>query len=185
MAGDNSPPADPTAFTHPWISFLLKLSMEEPSFSNIEQNPNPQGPQNSNQTSHKPYAMALTNASQTQISTASTGTASDPIIPIKKDDYYLVVIEETLYQEQLKRCESSLIGRLVLAKGDKPWQFEDLRSNLQQIWSPSSSWKMSSLRKGYYNFSFSSMADRDRIWDKGTWSLKSGILALTTIDAGF
>lgn len=87
---------------------------------------------------------------------------SAPIIPIKKGDIYSVTIDEALYQKGLSLCEDSLIGRLVLSKGDKSWRIEDLKTRLNGLWSPTAAWKLISLGRGYYNFQFDSTIDR--VW---------------------
>lgn len=71
-----------------------------------------------------------------------------------------VTVDDDLYQQQLKRCEASLIGRLVLAKGYKPWTLADLKRRLQDLWNPLHPWSMISLGKGYSNLQFDSMTDR-------------------------
>ena len=76
-------------------------------------------------------------------------------------------IDEDLYQKRVRICQASLIGRLVLSKGDQPWKIEDLRARLHGLWTPSASWKLISLGRGYYNFHFDSKTDRDKVWNRG------------------
>lgn len=154
MAGDSSS-AD--SFHHPWDSFLLKLSTPPaPSYAA----PSNDAPhiQNPNPGITKTFAKVLSDSIDQQISFTNgrdtDGRESDVIVPVKKGDYYSIIITESLYQEQIKTCEASLIGRLVLAKGDKPWRFDDLKLKLQQLWNPSQSWLMTSLGKGFYCFRF-------------------------------
>ena len=58
------------------------------------------------------------------------------ILPAKKGDYFAVSIGDELYQKQVSRCSTSLIGLLLLSKGDKPWTTGDLRQRLQELWNP-------------------------------------------------
>lgn len=112
--------------------------------------------------------------------THSRNAAADfqPLSPVKKGDYYSVAVDDELYHQRIKACEASLIGRLILAKGDKPWRMVDLQQRLQDIWRPQHPWRMISLGKGYYNFQFDSVSDRARVWDRGSWIVKPGTLRL-------
>ena len=53
--------------------------------------------------------------------------------PTHKGNYMAVQIDEDLYQSRLRQFSSSLIGRLILSKGDKPYAFNDLRSALYAV----------------------------------------------------
>ena len=74
-----------------------------------------------------------------------------------------VQIDEDLYQSHTCQFSPSLIGILILSKGDKPYAFNDLRSALDAVWKPSHPWNLISLGRGYFNIHFSTTVDRDCI----------------------
>ena len=79
-----------------------------------------------------------------------------------------VKIDESVYKKHVQLCQESLIGRVILIKGEKLWKFEDLYKRLSFTWKPVGKWCMVSLGKGYYNFHFDLASDRDRIWSMGS-----------------
>ncbi|KAF1897548.1 hypothetical protein Lal_00036990 [Lupinus albus] len=99
--------------------------------------------------------------------------------PCFKGDVVAVKIPEDAYQDGLKRCRSHLHGRLILAKGDKPMKFVDLKTKLMDLWSMVGKWSMISLGRGFYEFTFSSVEDMLSICATGSWNLKPGLLRLS------
>ncbi|KAH6818323.1 hypothetical protein C2S51_001926 [Perilla frutescens var. frutescens] len=69
------------------------------------------------------------------------------ILPVKRGDFSSISIPEDIYQSQLRKFQFSLIGRLILLKGDKPWSAFDLKSRLQKIWKFTRDWNLISLGK--------------------------------------
>ena len=61
------------------------------------------------------------------------------IIPMKNGRYVLIRVDLKAYQSQLDECKNSLIGRVVLSSGEKPWKLVDLKAKLQSIWKLSTS----------------------------------------------
>lgn len=55
-------------------------------------------------------------------------TTDSTIMPIKKEEYFSITINEELYKSRVRLCEDSLIGHLILYKRDQPWKLEDLRA---------------------------------------------------------
>ena len=51
----------------------------------------------------------------------------------KNGDYVAVKINSKAYEEHLKLCSYSLIGRVVLSKGEEPWKILTLKEKLQSI----------------------------------------------------
>ncbi|KAF1872450.1 hypothetical protein Lal_00016748 [Lupinus albus] len=96
-----------------------------------------------------------------------------------KGDVVAVKIHEDAYQAGLKRCRSHLHGRLILAKGDQPMKFVDLKTKLMDLWSMVGKWSMISLGRGFYEFTFSSVEDMMSICATGSWNLKTGLLRLS------
>lgn len=105
--------------------------------------------------------------------------------PCIKGDSVSIKISENEYIKGLDSCKMNLHGRLILSKGDKPIKFNDLRDKLSQLWKPIGQWRMTSLGKGYFEFSFSSTDDLRSVWAVGTWSLKPGLLRLSQWTADF
>ncbi|KAF1892225.1 hypothetical protein Lal_00036586 [Lupinus albus] len=99
--------------------------------------------------------------------------------PCFKGDMVAVKILEDAYQAGLKRCRSHMHGRLVVAKGDQPIKFVDLKSKLMDLWNMVGKWSMISLGRGFYEFTFSSVEDMMSICATGSWNLKPGILRLS------
>ena len=53
--------------------------------------------------------------------------------PKKKGDYVTVKVNPKAYEERLKLCSYSLIGRVVLSKGEEPWKILALKEKIQSI----------------------------------------------------
>ncbi|KAF1869339.1 hypothetical protein Lal_00018432 [Lupinus albus] len=96
-----------------------------------------------------------------------------------KEDVVAVKIPEDAYQAGLQRCMNHLYGRLVLAKGDQPMKFVDLKSKLMGLWKMVGKWSMISLGRGFYEFTFSYVEDMMSICATGSWNLKPGLLRLS------
>ena len=65
--------------------------------------------------------------------------------------YQAVKINSELYQKRLALCQFSLIGRIVLSKGDTPWSLTNLKDKLSSIWRLQASWRLISLGRGFYH----------------------------------
>ena len=127
----------------------------------------------SNPTAKPSFRTALLTGSASLV-TGSYSLSS----PTRKGDYMAVQIYKDLYQSRLHQFSSSLIGRLILSKGDKPYAFNDLRSTLDVAWKPSHPWRLISLGRGYFCIYFSNDIDQDRIWGLPPPALKPGIMRL-------
>ena len=108
-----------------------------------------------------------------------------PVTPYKaaitKGDCISVKINKSAYEERLKLCQHSLLGRLVLSKGDKPWKLSDLKDKLQSLWQ----WRLIPLGKGYFTIILHSEEDRQCIWSMGSLHLNPGILRLQSWTPNF
>ena len=62
-------------------------------------------------------------------------------------------------RSRMEMCKFSLIGRLILSKGDKPYALTSLKDKLNAIWNLPS-WRLISLGKGYYQIFLSSHEER-------------------------
>lgn len=99
------------------------------------------------------------------------------IAPALKGDCVSISIDKNAYKERMELCQFSLIGRVVLAKGDKPWKLVELKDKLSSIWQLRS-WRLISLGRGYYQILLSSADQKNQVWSRGSISLKPGTLRL-------
>lgn len=96
-----------------------------------------------------------------------------------------IKIPEEEYKAGLEGCKNNLHGHLFFPKGNASIKFDELKMKLAALWKPLGPWRMVSLGKGYYEFSFSSLVDRSSVWLIGTWNLKPGLLRLSSWTADF
>ncbi|XP_019460146.1 PREDICTED: uncharacterized protein LOC109359906 [Lupinus angustifolius] len=75
----------------------------------------------------KSFAQALKNSNDIALSQLPQ--------PCIKGDAIAIKIPEEDYQEGVKRCKTHLHGRLILAKGDAPLKFEEIKAKLSSLWS--------------------------------------------------
>jgi hypothetical protein len=80
----------------------------------------------------------------------------------------------------LAACKHNLHGRIILPKGSKPINVDDLRGKLASIWKYIGRWGITSIGKGYFELSFSSIEDLRRVRSVGSWNLHPRILKLFT-----
>ncbi|KAF3449551.1 hypothetical protein FNV43_RR10280 [Rhamnella rubrinervis] len=55
-------------------------------------------------------------------------------LPVRKGNLVSIRVNDTAYKERVALCQFSLIARIVLSKGEKPWKLDDLHTKLQNIW---------------------------------------------------
>jgi len=63
-------------------------------------------------------------------------SVSDLPKPCLKGDSLSIKILEHVYQSGMSNCSNYLHGRLVFARGDKPFSSKDLREKLLRLWKP-------------------------------------------------
>lgn len=108
-----------------------------------------------------------------------------PMVAQRKGDYISIKIDDSLVQRGVSQLQHTLIGRVSLAPGDKPYTLDDLKLKLDRIWGISGSWILIPLGKGFYNIQLPGNAERERILDKRFWNLKPGILRVQHWTPGF
>lgn len=143
MIMQSSSPAASPSLRDPWDAFLhpLALSMsschppitQSQSLNVTLQNPNPNtisvnhtDDTDDTRQSCRPSLAQVLNDMKSQ-NHQILESVSTNLQPIKKGEYFSVSIDEDL-------CQSSLIRRLILSKGDKPWRLVDLRARLSKAW---------------------------------------------------
>lgn len=52
----------------------------------------------------------------------------------RKGEYISIKIDDSLMQEGVSKLQNTLIGKVSLATGDKPYTLEDLKSKLDRLW---------------------------------------------------
>ena len=85
------------------------------------------------------------------------------LILSKKGDYVAVRVDPSAYKSRLEVCKFSLISRIVLSSGEKPWKLVDLKSKLQSISKLNSIWRLISLGKGYFQIILNLYVDKNMV----------------------
>lgn len=118
---------------------------------------------------------------------APPNTLSDScdMVAKRKGEYLSVKVDDALVKYGVSELVPSLIGKLSLVQGDSPYSLDALYSKLSQIWGITGDWQLVPLGKGYYNIQLPSLADRDRVLDRRSWSLKPGLFRLQRWVRGF
>ncbi|KAK0571609.1 hypothetical protein LWI29_018788 [Acer saccharum] len=96
----------------------------------------------------------------------------------KKGGYVAVQVDPSTYKSRFEVCKFSLIGRVILSNGEKPWKLADLKAKMQSIWKLNSVWRLISLGKGYFQILLNLDADKNMVWSLGSLNLKPGVLRL-------
>jgi len=87
-------------------------------------------------------------------------------------------VEEEDYLTGLEDCKTHLHGRIILCKGNKPLTHLALTKRLHLVWDSIGPWKAIPLRKGFYEFEFSSLEDMQWVVEMGSWQLSPSFLVL-------
>jgi hypothetical protein len=143
----------------PWP--CLQTSSSPP----IAQNQNPPPPEKP-----KSFAQVLNNVCDIPISQL-------PQSCLKGDRVALTIPEEE-YEAGIAACKNALHGRIIWPKGTTPLKIDALRSKLASLWKSIGKWGVTSLGKGYFEFSFSSLEDMQSVRTLGSWNLSPGYLKL-------
>ncbi|AES87865.2 DUF4283 domain protein [Medicago truncatula] len=98
--------------------------------------------------------------------------------PCMKGDRLAIEIPEDEYIAGFDECKFNLHGRIIWPKGSNPVTVDSLRNRLSMLWKSIGKWGITSIGKGYYEFTFSSLEDMKRVRTVGSWSLNPGILKL-------
>lgn len=88
------------------------------------------------------------------------------------------MIPEEEYNEGMDACKLNLHGRVIWPKGATPLTTVALKNKLAPFWKDLSKWEITFIRKGYYEFVFSTLEDVNRVRSISSWNLNPGILKL-------
>ncbi|KAK2638277.1 hypothetical protein Ddye_026072 [Dipteronia dyeriana] len=83
--------------------------------------------------------------------------------PKKKGDYVAIKVNPKAYEERLKLCSYSLIGRVILSKGEEPWKVLTLKEKLQSFWKLNSQWRLISLGRGFFQILLNYEEDKAKV----------------------
>jgi len=105
--------------------------------------------------------------------------------PVLKGDKFLITIPEEEYVAGMDTCKYNLHARVIWPKGAMPLTMLALRNKLSTLWSNLSRWGITSLGKGFYEFTFSCLEDVKRVRSISSWNLNPGIMKLFTWSRDF
>jgi hypothetical protein len=105
--------------------------------------------------------------------------------PCVKGGNLAIEIPEEEYLEGVQICKHNLHGRVVWPKGSTPLTILNLKSKLAPLWKDISRWGVTSIGKGFYEFSFSSVEDLRRVRSVASWNLNPGLLKLFAWQSDF
>jgi len=97
---------------------------------------------------------------------------------VLKGDNFAISIPEDEYEAGMEACKHNLHARIIWPKGSTPLTILALRNKLTSIWKDLKQWGISSLGKGYYEFTFSCLEDVKRVRSVVSWNLNPGVLKL-------
>ena len=81
-------------------------------------------------------------------------------------------------QKVWRHANTTCIARILWPKGLTPLTVVALRAKLQPVWKNLGRWGVTSLGKGFYEFTFTSVEDANSVRSVGSWTLNPGILKL-------
>lgn len=82
---------------------------------------------------------------------------------VTKGGFTSVKIPNGFIKKRIALYAHSLIGRLILQKGDNPYKLTDLKNTLTKIWGIKESWCLISLGRGYYNILLGTQETKQKV----------------------
>lgn len=80
-----------------------------------------------------------------------------------KGDRLAITIPEEEYKLRVEACKHHLHGHVVWSKGATPLMVVNLKTKLMTLWPSIGKWGVTYLGKGYFELSFSSLEDVQRV----------------------
>lgn len=94
--------------------------------------------------------------------------------PVRKGNSVSITLDANFYNTQVDSCSRfACIGRLIMAKGNTPLKYHDLKTSLQAIWEDTA-WHMLAIGHGFFVFQFATEELRNKVLDSGMFKLKLG-----------
>lgn len=104
---------------------------------------------------------------------------ADAAVVSTKGGFNSVKVPQNLLVKCIALCSAnSLIGHLILQKGEAPYTLPTLKITLTLTWGLKGNWWLISLGRGYYQIMLDSKESKLNILQKGTISLKPGLMRL-------
>jgi hypothetical protein len=100
--------------------------------------------------------------------------------PVVKGDMTAIAIPYEEYEIGVNTCKHNLHGIILWPKGATPLKVGDLKAKLAPLWKTLGKWGVTSLGKGFYEFSFSSLEDVQSVRSINSWNLNPSLLKLFT-----
>jgi hypothetical protein len=97
---------------------------------------------------------------------------------VLKGDELAIQIPEFEYEAGMADCKHNLHGRVIWPKGSSPLTAAALKAKLSMIWKDFSKWGITSIGRGFFEFSFTSLEDVRRVRSHASWNLNPGMLKL-------
>jgi len=79
--------------------------------------------------------------------------------PCLKGDRLAIEIPDEEYEAGLADCKFNMQGRNILPKGSSPVSVDSIRTKLATLWKSIGRWGITSVGKGFFELSFSSLED--------------------------
>jgi hypothetical protein len=98
--------------------------------------------------------------------------------PTLKGNEFAIAIPDEEYDIVLEECKNNLQARILWPKGSTPLTMAALRTKLLTVWKHLGRWGITSLGKGFYELSFSSVEDANSVRSVGSWNLNPRLLKL-------
>ncbi|KAK2400289.1 hypothetical protein QL285_050002 [Trifolium repens] len=136
----------------------------------VDPSPKPIQPENIQPKPLKSFVQAVANVCEIPLSQL-------PQACFKGDELVIGILEEE-YMAGIDACKHNLHGRIIWPKGATPLTVAALKSTLTPLWKDLSTWGVSSLGKGFYEFVFSTLEDVRRVRSIASWNLSPGSLKL-------
>lgn len=102
--------------------------------------------------------------------------------PCLKSDRLVVTILEDENKIGVDACKHHLHGRVIWSKGFTPLTVVNLKIKLMELWPTIGKWGVTSLGKGFFEFSFFSLKDVQRVMSVSAWSIPQGVLKFFFLD---
>jgi hypothetical protein len=136
----------------------------------VDPSPKPIQPENIQPKPLKSFVQAVANVCEIPLSQL-------PQACFKGDELAIGIPEEE-YMAGIDACKHNLHGRIIWPKGATPLTVAALKSTLTPLWKDLSTWEVSFLGKGFYEFVFSTLEDVRRVRSIASWNLSPGSLKL-------
>lgn len=98
--------------------------------------------------------------------------------PVLKGDNFAIAIPEDEVLAGIEACKFNLHARVIWPKGSPPLTVHALHAKLGLSWKDLKKWGVSSIGKGFFEFSFSCLEDVKRVRSVPSWNLNPGVLKL-------